>query len=174
MIDSSSSSPPMRIDWLTTMPPSEITATSLVPPPMSATTDPPGLPPPRARADRGRHRLLDEVRLAGAGGRARLLDRALLDARHAGGHADDDARMRPAVLMDLLDEVAQHLLRHVEVGDDAVLQRADRRDRPRRAAEHPLRLDPHGVHFAAARVDRDDRRLGQPHAAPAPVDEGVR
>ena len=35
MIASSSSSPPTRIDWLTTIPPSEITATSVVPPPMS-------------------------------------------------------------------------------------------------------------------------------------------
>ena len=44
MIASSSSSPPIRIDWLTTMPPSEITATSLVPPPMSTTIEPVGSP----------------------------------------------------------------------------------------------------------------------------------
>ena len=44
MIASSSSSPPTRIDWLTTMPPSEITATSLVPPPMSTTIEPVGSP----------------------------------------------------------------------------------------------------------------------------------
>jgi hypothetical protein len=35
MIASSSSSPPMRTDWLATMPPSEMTATSVVPPPTS-------------------------------------------------------------------------------------------------------------------------------------------
>ena len=35
MIASSSSSPPTRIDWETTMPPSEMTATSVVPPPTS-------------------------------------------------------------------------------------------------------------------------------------------
>ena len=35
MIASSSSSPPTRTDWLATMPPSEMTATSVVPPPMS-------------------------------------------------------------------------------------------------------------------------------------------
>ena len=34
----------MRIDWDTTMPPSEITATSLVPPPMSTTMFPVGSP----------------------------------------------------------------------------------------------------------------------------------
>jgi hypothetical protein len=44
MIASSSSSPPIRIDWDTTMPPSEITATSLVPPPMSTTMFPVGSP----------------------------------------------------------------------------------------------------------------------------------
>ena len=35
MIASSSSSPATRTDWLVTMPPSEMTATSVVPPPMS-------------------------------------------------------------------------------------------------------------------------------------------
>ena len=44
MIASSSSSPPTRIDWETTIPPSEMTATSLVPPPMSTTIDPVGSP----------------------------------------------------------------------------------------------------------------------------------
>ena len=42
MMASSSSSPPMRIDWLVTMPPSEMTATSVVPPPMSTTMLPVG------------------------------------------------------------------------------------------------------------------------------------
>ena len=41
-IASSSSSPPMRTDWLVTMPPSEMTATSVVPPPMSTTMLPVG------------------------------------------------------------------------------------------------------------------------------------
>jgi hypothetical protein len=80
--------------------------------------------------DRSRHRLLDQVRLARAGAERRLLDRALLDAGDAGRNAHDDARMREAVLVHLLDEVAQHLLGHVEVGDHAVLERADRGDRP--------------------------------------------
>ena len=63
-------------------------------------------------------------------------------------------RVRPAVLVDLLDEVAQHLLRHVEVGDDAVLQRPDGLNGARRAPEHPLGLDAHGVDLAGAGVDR--------------------
>ena len=42
MIAWSSSSPPTRIDWLVTMPPSEMMATSVVPPPMSTTMFPVG------------------------------------------------------------------------------------------------------------------------------------
>jgi hypothetical protein len=131
------------------------------------------LPDRQPRADRGRHRLLDQVGLARARRQARLLDRALLDARDAGGHADDDPRVRPAVLVHLLDEVTQHLLRHLEVRDHAVLQGTDRGDRAGRAAEHALGLDPDRVHLAAARVDRDDRGLRQHDAATAHVDERV-
>src|SRR3954452_5984644 len=76
--------------------------------------------------------------------------------------------------MDLLDEVAQHLLGHVEVGDHAVLERADGGDRAGRPAEHALRLYAYRVYLAAPRVDRDDRRLGQPDPAPTHVSERVR
>lgn len=40
MIAASSRSPPTRRDWEVTIPPSEMTATSEVPPPMSTTMDP--------------------------------------------------------------------------------------------------------------------------------------
>src|SRR6185312_936651 len=46
-------------------------------------------------------------------------------------------------------------------------------DRPRRAAEHALGLDADGVDLAGARVDRDDRRLGEHDATPPYIDEGV-
>ena len=124
-------------------------------------------------ADRGGHRLLDQVGVAGARGERRLLDRALLDAGHAGGHAHDDARVREAVLVHLLDEVPEHLLGHVEVRDDAVLERPDRRDRARRPAEHSLRLDADGVDIACPLVDRDDGRLRENDPPPADVDQGV-
>ena len=81
--------------------------------------------------------------------------------------------VRPAVLVHLLDEVAQHPLGDVEVGDDAVLEWPDRADRPRRPAQHPLRLDADGVHLAGVRVDRDDRRLGQHDPAATHVHERV-
>lgn len=54
MIALSSSSPATRIDWAVTIPPSEITATSVVPPPMSTTMFPvaswTGRPEPMAAA----------------------------------------------------------------------------------------------------------------------------
>ena len=81
--------------------------------------------------------------------------------------------MREAVVVHLLDEVAEHLLGDVEVGDDAVLQRPDGGDRARRAAEHALGLDPDGVDFARALVDRDDARLREDDSSAADVDERV-
>jgi hypothetical protein len=56
--------------------------------------------------------------------------------------------------------VPQHLLGHVEVGDHSVLERPDRRDRARRPPEHPFGLDPDGVHFTGALVDRYNRGFG--------------
>ena len=156
------------------MPPSEMTATSVVPPPMSTIMLPvgsaTGSPAPIAAA------IGSSIRYAwrAPARQRRLLDRALLDARDARRHADDDARMREAVLVHLLDEVTEHLLGHVEVCDDAVLQRTDRLDRSRRAPEHALRLDADRVHLAGALVDRDDRRLAEHDAAPTHVDERVR
>ena len=81
--------------------------------------------------------------------------------------------MREAVLVHPLYEVPQHLLRDVEVGDDTILERPDGTDRPRRPAEHALRLDPHRVDLAAAGIDGDHRRLGEDDAAPADVDQRV-
>ena len=63
------------------MPASEMTATSVVPPPMSTTMLPRGLGDRQPGADRGRHRLLDQVDLARAGLERRVPDRALLDLR---------------------------------------------------------------------------------------------
>src|SRR3954466_3383130 len=166
MIASSIWSPPTRSDCETTMPPSEMTATSVVPPPMSTIMFPvgsaTGSPAPIAAAPgpaRPATGLLGGGGLAGARRQRCLFDGALLDARHPRRHAHDDARMREAMLMHLLDEVPKHLLGHVEVCDDAVLQRTDRLDRARRAAEHALCLDADGVHLTGALVDRDDRRL---------------
>ena len=173
MIASSISSPPTRRLWETTIPPSEMTATSVVPPPMSTIMFPVGSaigrPAPIAAA------IGSSIRYAWRAPAERVASSTARRSTpgHAGRDADDDARVREAVLVHLLDEVAEHLLGDVEVGDHAVLQRADRGDRPGRAAEHPLRLDPDRVHLAGALVDRDDGRLGEHDPAAADVDERV-
>ena len=127
-----------------------------------------------AGADGRRDRLLDQVDLARAGRPRRLLDRAALDLGDPGRRADDEARVRAAALEHLRDEVAEHLLGHLEVGDHAVAQRPRRRDRRGRAADHALGVGPDGVDLARALVDRDDGRLGQHDAAAAHVHDRVR
>jgi hypothetical protein len=131
-------------------------------------------------ADRRGHRLLDEEHLAGARADGAFLDRAPLDLRGAVGHADDDARARPEplVVVDLLDEVLEHLLGDREVRDHAVLHRADGRDVARRASEHllgrePDRLDGLLAAGTAFLADGDHRRLVEDDALAAHVDERV-
>jgi hypothetical protein len=61
-----------------------------------------------------------------------------------------------------VDEVANHRLGDVEVGDDAVLHRADGHDATRRATEHLLGFTTDGEHppdTAGVLLDGDDRRL---------------
>ena len=124
MMASSSSSPPIRTDWLVTIPPREMTATSVVPP----RCRPPCCRSARGRktgADGGGHRLLDDVRLPGAGVLGRLHHGPLLHTGDPRRHADDHPRLGEPALVDPLDEIAEHLLADLEVGDDAVLQRPD-------------------------------------------------
>src|SRR5271165_106126 len=47
----------------------------------------------------------------------------------------------------LLNEVVQHLFRHLEIGDDAVFHRLDGDDVAGRAAKHLLGLFTHGFYF---------------------------
>ena len=128
--------PATRIDCETTMPPSEITATSVVPPPMSTTMLPDGPSIGKPGADRGRHRLFDDVDDLRAGELGRIAHGAFFDRRDLGRHADHDRRLRAGTSVDhhercfhhLLDEVGEHRFGDFEVGDDAVAQRPDRLD----------------------------------------------
>jgi len=79
----------------------------------------------------------------------------------------------PAV-QHLADEVAEHLLGHLEVGDHPVAQRPRGRDRRRRAADHPLGVGPDGVDLPGVDVGGDHRGLGDHDPAPAHVHERVR
>ena len=74
------------------MPPSEMTAVSVVPPPMSTTMLPSGSWIGQAGADGRGHRLLDELRVGGAGSPGRLGDGPPLDLGDGRRHADHDPR----------------------------------------------------------------------------------
>ena len=126
-------------------------------------------------ADRGGHRLLDEPRPAGARVERRVEDRPFLDLGDAGRDPDNHpgSRQQADPIMHLVDEVADHLLGHVEVADDPVAQRPDGDDVRRRAADHPLRLRPDRQDPLRARLDRDDRRLADDDAAVLDVNQGV-
>lgn len=75
--------------------------------------------------------------------------------------------------MHLADEVVEHHLDRVEVGDDAVLQGADRDDALRRLADHRLGFGAHAEGPPGAGVDGDDAGLGDDDAFAADVDQGV-
>ena len=101
--------------------------------------------------DGGGHGLLDEVYLARARALGRLLDRALFHLGDAGGHADHDPGPHQAALVvDFGDEIAEHGLRHLKVGYDAVFHGANGLDVARRAAQHALGLGPYGENLIVA------------------------
>ena len=157
---SSSSSPATRTDWAVTMPPSEITATSVVPPPMSTIMLPLG-------SCTGRSAPIAAAigsSMMCTGLRAPAYSAASCTARCSTPVMPDGTQMtirglRPLAGVHLLDEVAQHLLADLEVGDHAVLQGPDRLDVVGRATHHPLGLDADRDGAAVVDVDRDDRRL---------------
>ena len=126
------------------------------------------------RADRRRHRFLDQVHFAGLGAHRAVFDGAPLDLGDLRRHADDDPRPQPAAaLVRLADEVGQHLLGGFEVGDDAVLHRLDRGDVAGRPAQHLLGFGADGLDPPVDRVERDNRRLADDDALAAREDAGV-
>src|SRR5579884_3310757 len=128
----------------------------------------------QAGPDRRRHGLLDQERLAGAGADGRVVHGALLDFRHTRGDADHDARTRrKETRMHLADEVAQHLLHDVEVGNHTVLEGTDGDDVGGRSAHHALGVGSDGQHLLALLIDGYDGGFGQHHALALHVDQRV-
>ncbi len=72
----------------------------------------------------------------------------------------------PALLR-LLDEVAEHLLGHFEVGNHAIFQRSYNSDMGGRAAQHLLRFLAERLHFAGTVIESNSRGLVD-HDAPGP------
>ena len=129
-------------------------------------------------ADRGGHRLLDQIDLAGAGVGGGIADCAALDRGRSGRHANDDFREAPGAhlaAVHLVDEVLDHLLGDVDVGDDAVAKRADRLDLVGGLAHHQLGIVADGLDAldAVDRLDRHHRRFVEDDPAASDIDQGV-
>ena len=77
-------------------------------------------------------------------------------------------------MMNLLNEVAQHRLRDLEVGDDPVLHGPDGDDVSRTAAEHPLGIIADGENLICASPYSYHRGLAEHDAVILYVDESVR
>src|SRR6202035_2772973 len=119
------------------MPPSDSTATSVVPPPMSTTIEPvgsvTGRPAPIAAAIGSSIR---KTRLAPALSADSRIARRSTAVEPEGTHTDDLRGGEAASVVHLADEMLDHFLRHLEIGDDAVAQRPDRVNVAGGAADH--------------------------------------
>ena len=80
--------------------------------------------------------------------------------------------MRQPAALDPCEEVREHLLREIGLGDDPVGDRPDDRHRPRLAAQHRLRLTSSGQHLVV--THRDDGRLVEHQAGATRNDPRVR
>ena len=128
----------------------------------------------RAVKDSAYRAKASEVHLARLRPHGAVAHRAALDLRDLGRHADHDPRAQEsAALVGLLDEVREHLLGGLEVGDDAVLHRLDGGDVSRRAAEHLLGFDADRLDAAVDFVQGDDGWLADDDAASSCEDAGV-
>ncbi len=126
------------------------------------------------RADRGRHRLLDEEGLGRARAPRRLQHGTLFDVGDGRRHADEDARTLQSRDAGALEQHADQALGDLEVGDRATAQRSDRDDVARCATDHLPRVVPERQHLVRARVHGDDGRLVQDDAPTACVHQRVR
>ena len=89
-----------------------------------------------ARADGGGYGLLNEVHAAAPGLDARVHHRALLHLGDAGGDADDDPGLEDHEARHLADELLEHPLGHVVIGDHALPEGPDGHDVAGGAAQH--------------------------------------
>ena len=134
------------------MPDRAITAISVVPPPMSMTMFPVGVstgrPTPIAAAIGSATMNTCLAPAVSAESRTARRSTSVIPE----GTQTITLRLDPEDVLvdDRLEEVAQHLLGHVEVGDDAVLQRPNGQDPVRRPAQHALGLEPDALDLAGA------------------------
>src|SRR6185437_12697032 len=115
----------------------------------------------QADADRGGHRFGDHHDLLGSRGLRRIAHGAPFHFGDPRGNAHDHFGLyaKNVLVDDGLEEVPQHLLGDVEVGDDAVLERPHGEDAVGGAAEHPFGLETDAFDLAGRALDRDHRGL---------------
>ncbi len=76
-------------------------------------------------------------------------------------------------IVHLADEMTNHRLSHVKVGNDPVAQGANRGDARRRAADHSLGIVAHSQHLAGLVIDSHYRGLIQDNAASIDTHQSV-
>jgi hypothetical protein len=104
-----------------------------------------------------------------------FLDRALLDSGKAAGNRDDNARLgEPAAPVHLLNEVPEHSLGYVEVGNYSVFQRPYRDNISWSPADHSLSFKADRDNLAGIRVKRDYRRFIEDDPATSDIHKRVR
>src|SRR5664280_2711087 len=174
-MSTSISSPPMRMLRLMTMPPRLMTATSVVPPPISTMRLPVGSLTGRPAPIAAAMGFLNQAGPASPRIHGCVADGTLLDLGHARWDAQQHAwpRHHADAIVNLPDEVLDHLLRHVEVTDDSVAERTDGDDVCRSPAHHALRLGTDGQDPLGLGVHSDDAGLAYDDAAVTNVDKGV-
>ena len=125
--------------------------------------------------DGGGHWLLEnEHRLARPGRFRHFLHGPLLDPGDPGWDADDHPGPDQAPrARHPADEVGQHLLAEVEIGDHSVAQRPDGLDVAGCAADHALGLHTHGQQPIVPGIDGNHRRLIEYDATTAHIHQGV-
>jgi hypothetical protein len=127
----------------------------------------------QAGADCRRERLVDQRRVRHTSAARRLLDRAPLDRRDPARHAHDHMRPEACATEHATDEVAQHLLRHLEVGNDAVTERPRCTNVRRGPSDHLPGLLADSLDRTGTLVDRDDGGFEQNDPVPASKHDGV-
>ena len=130
--------------------------------------------------DGSRHGFFQQIHLGSACAQRRFADGAPLHLGGATGNTDDDARVgrEHRARMRHAHELLEHLFGDREVGNHAVLHRADGLHVAGNLAQHQLGLAAHGRDGALAargRVgpDRHHRRLVQHDALALGIDQGV-
>ena len=128
----------------------------------------------KPRADGRHHRLFHEVHFARFSAIGGVDDGAFFHLRDFARHADNDAGMdEHFAAVRLLNEVIQHALGHLKVGNNAVLHGSDRDDVAGRSADHVLCFPADCFDFTVRFIDRYDRGLVDNDALSLGEDERV-